>query len=264
MKTRKISAAVTAALLGFASASAVASAATADVEYDADWTDIIDEVEGTTPGVSFKISKSDEKKLEGLTISAAASSATISSTPAAGDLNGSGKDLEGLKDKVALNVATAISDGKAAVYDISVVPEDDDDYGAREDFVLSAPIQINVTGLDFKVDHVYHFDGDKLVEVNPSKLTKKTVTLSGESSQTTLYGVQFKSKSFSAFVLSEGTIKGAVALDEQDTSSDDSSNSSTTSGTQLPANANTGIALAIAPVLLAATAVSVVAMKKKH
>lgn len=262
MKTRKISAAVTAALLGFASVAAVASAATADVEYDADWTDIIAEEEGTTPGVSFKISKSDEKKLEGLTISASASTATISGTPAASDLNASGKDLEGLKDKVALNVATAIGDGKAAIYDISVVPEDDEDYGAREDFVLSAPIQLNVTGLDFKVDHVYHFDGDKLVEISPAKLTKKTVTLSGESSQSTLYGVQFKSKSFSAFVLSEGVIKGAVALDEQDTSSDDSSG--TSSGAVAPGNANTGIALAIAPVLLAATAVSVVALKKKE
>ena len=262
MKTRRILAASTAALLSLGTVAVVASAA--DVEYDSDWTDLAD-------GVAYKISKSDAKKLEGLTITASQADAgdySENTAAAVKAISGCGD----LKDKVAGNIAAQLAvdtdddstadSATAAIFEIAVAPEDDEDYTDRDEFKLAAPIQINITGLAFEANHVYHVDGSKLVEIDTDKLTKKT-----ESGVTT-YGIQFTSKSFSPFVVSKDVIKGAVALDdEENPANDDTSKDDTTSSGSNANNGNnseTGIALAIAPVVLAAGAVAVVALKKKH
>ncbi|MDE6731414.1 MAG: hypothetical protein K2J77_00870 [Oscillospiraceae bacterium] len=117
---------------------------------------------------------------------------------------------------------------------------------------------------DFEPTYVYHVVDDEIEIVTGAKSEKLT---NGN------YRTTFTTTKFSPFILMKGDkLKGAgVTTEDKDpeavngTSSAAASNASAaTSNAGTTTNPDTGIALAIAPVVLAAGAVAVVALKKKH
>ena len=275
MKTRRILAASTAALLSMASVAVVANATVTavEVEYSKDW-EVAGTGQTTTDGeVFYKIKSADAKKFAGVTISAqvdgsvdltdSSDSVYDAATPAGTDEKGDptpavpAGTLGELKSTMQTKLQNAAANG-AVLVDITVGPEAPDDYETRKDFTCPATIQINVQKLGFEANHVYHVNGKNLEEVEIVDLTKDA----------TKYGIVFETKSFSPFIITKDAVKGAIALDDEDnTANVDNDSSATSDGTSNANNGNnseTGIALAIAPVVLAAGAVAVVAIKKKH
>lgn len=239
MKTRRILAASTAALLSLAAVAAPAFAAGVDVEYDEDGIDI-------GGGVLAFINESDEEKFEDYTLEASSDTLT-------------GKDNdEGVKmvdtdnDPVIKDLSKSLKKefAKIKLADVEVYKIDLAKGIYSED---NAPAAIKITipsvGFDAKV---YHVSDNGSVKA----LKAATRQLVGGG-----YEVSFTTRDFSSFILTTAELKNASSATN---TSNTSSNTSTSSGANAPTNANTGIALAIAPVLLAGTAVSVVAMKKKH
>ena len=113
----------------------------------------------------------------------------------------------------------------------------------------TAPVAINITvNVSFK-PNVYHVNGDKVEKLKSSARQRTDGT----------WDVSFSTKHFSPFIFTTAELKNAVAAPE-DSRSTTSGTTSTTPGN----NPGTGIALAIAPVVLAAGAVAVVASKKKR
>ncbi len=236
MKTRKISA-LAAALLGFAAVSAPAFAAGVDVEYDEDGIDI-------GGGVLAFINDSDEDKFEDYTLEASSDTLT-------------GKDNEdGVKmvdtdnDPVIKDLSKSLKKefAKIKLADVEVY-KIDLAKGIYSEDAAPAAVKITIPSVGFDAK-VYHVNGDSVKAV---KSSSKQLVGGG-------YEVSFTTRDFSSFILTAADLKNASAATN---TSNTSSNASSSAG-QLPANANTGIALAIAPVVLAATAVSVVALKKKH
>lgn len=236
MKTRKISA-LAAALLGFAAVSAPAFAAGVDVEYDEDGIDI-------GGGVLAFINDSDEEKFEDYTLEASSDTLT-------------GKDNEdGVKmvdtdnDPVIKDLSKSLKKefAKIKLADVEVY-KIDLAKGIYSEDAAPAAVKITIPSVGFDAK-VYHVNGDSVKAV---KSSSKQLVGGG-------YEVSFTTRDFSSFILTAADLKNAGAATN---TSNTSSNASSSAG-QLPANANTGIALAIAPVVLAATAVSVVALKKKH
>lgn len=236
MKTRKISA-LAAALLGFAAVSAPAFAAGVDVEYDEDGIDI-------GGGVLAFINDSDEEKFEDYTLEASSDTLT-------------GKDNEdGVKmvdtdnDPVIKDLSKSLKKefAKIKLADVEVY-KIDLAKGIYSEDAAPAAVKITIPSVGFDAK-VYHVSGDGVKAV---KSSSKQLVGGG-------YEVSFTTRDFSSFILTAADLKNASAATNTSNTSSNASNS----GAQLPANANTGIALAIAPVVLAATAVSVVALKKKH
>lgn len=237
MKTRRIPAASTAALLGCAAVAAPAFAAGVDVEYDEDGIDI-------GGGVLAFINDSDEEKFEDYTLEASTDTLT-------GKDNDEGvKMVDPENDPVIKDLSKSLKKefAKIKLADIEVYKIDLAKGIYSED---NSPAAIKITipsvGFDAKVYHVSDNGSVKAL-----KATTRQLVGGG-------YEVSFTTRDFSSFILTTAELKNASAANTSSTSS----NTSTSSGANAPANANTGIALAIAPVLLAGTAVSVVAMKKK-
>ncbi len=121
---------------------------------------------------------------------------------------------------------------------------------ADGDYVEStSPVAIKITVTLDKNYKVYHVSGKTVEKLNSS--SRKMIDGS--------YEISFSTKKFSPFIFTTADLKnaGATTSDGEPTSAAATSNGSTT-------NPDTGLALAIAPVVLAAGAVAVVALKKKH
>lgn len=238
MKTRRFLAASVAALLGCAAVAAPAFAVGAvDVEYDEDGVDI-------GGGVLAFINESDESKFEDYTLEASTDTLTgkadsDGNTVVDTDNDPVIKDLSKSLKKEFAKIKVA----DVAVYKIDLAK------GIYSEDSAPAAIKITIPSVSFDAK-VYHVNGDSIKAV---KTTTRQLSAGG-------YEVSFTTRDFSSFILTSADIKNAGAASNTSSSSSDTSASS---AAQLPANANTGIALAIAPVLLAGTAVSVVAMKKK-
>lgn len=249
MKTSKILAASTAALLAAASVGAVAFAEGPEVSEGEDET-----VSGAT---EVKYDKNGISIGDGV-------KAFIEGTS-------SNKAFKNYKLEASEDDVTAEDASADAVVDIencNVIKDLNDDLKDEFSEIKASDVKIyNITlsngiyleekapeAITFKVEipfdaKVYHVSGDK---VELLKSGSQKLAAGG-------YEVTFTSKSFSAFIFTTAKLENASAA----TANNTSSNSSATSGAQTTTNPSTGIALAIAPVLLAATAVSVVAMKKK-
>lgn len=240
MKTRttKLSA-LTAALLGFAAVSSPAFAAgSVDVEYDEDGIDI-------GGGVLAFINESDETKFEDYTLEASSETLT-------GVNNDDGvKMVDTDNDPVIKDLSKSLKKefAKIKLADVEVY-KIDLAKGIYSEDAAPAAIKITIPSVGFDAK-VYHVSGDG---VKALKATTRQLVGGG-------YEVSFTTRDFSEFILTTADLKYATAA--TNVSNPNSANASN-SAAQLPANANTGIALAIAPVVLAATAVSVVALKKKH
>ncbi len=120
---------------------------------------------------------------------------------------------------------------------------------ADGDYVEStSPVAIKITVTLDKNYKVYHVSGKIVEKLNSS--SRKMIDGS--------YEISFSTKKFSPFIFTTADLKnaGGTTSDGEPTSAA-TSNGSTT-------NPDTGLALAIAPVVLAAGAVAVVALKKKH
>ena len=118
----------------------------------------------------------------------------------------------------------------------------------------TSPVAIKLTiNVPFK-PIVYHVNGDKVEKLTSNARMRTDGT----------WDVSFSTKNFSPFIFTTADLKNAVAApaDSQTTSS--GTTSSTTTTTTPGNNSNTGISLAIAPVVLAAGVVAVVASKKKR
>lgn len=111
-----------------------------------------------------------------------------------------------------------------------------------------AGIQFTVT-LPYEAK-VYHVNG-KTVD----KLKSEAQELSNGD-----WEITFETKTFSPFIFTSAELKNAKATNKDNEPTD----SAATSDGSTSTNPDTGIALAIAPVVLAAGAVAVVALKKKH
>ncbi|MDE6731276.1 MAG: hypothetical protein K2J77_00170 [Oscillospiraceae bacterium] len=249
MKTRKLLAASTAALLAAASVGVVAFAETpeeeeesgevagaAEIKYDKNGISIGDGVkafiDGTSSNKAFKNYKLEASEDD--------VTAEDSDADAVVDVENCNviKDLnDDLKDEFAEIKASDVK-----IYNITLSKGIYLEEKAPEAITLKVEIPFDAK--------VYHVSGDK---VELLKSSSQKLTSGG-------YEVTFTSKSFSAFIFTTAKLENASAA----SATTSSTTSSGTSGTQTPAAPNTGIALAIAPVLLAATAVSVVALKKKH
>lgn len=97
---------------------------------------------------------------------------------------------------------------------------------------------------------VYHVNSDGSVTLIKSDTTE---AFDDGKKETT-----FSTTQFSPFIITTATLKATAA------STDDSSDADSDTSGAASTNPETGIALAIAPVVLAAGAVAVVALKKKH
>lgn len=245
MKTRKILAASTAALLGAASVGVVAfaqepeapeEAGAVEVKYDKNGISIGSGVkafiENTSSNKAFKNYKLEASE-DDVTADGSEEDATVDTENCnvIKDLN------DDLKDEFA-----EIKASEVKIYNITL---SDGIYLADK----------SPEAITFKVEvpfdaKVYHVSGDKaeLLKSGSQKLAAGG------------YEITFTTKSFSPFIFTTAKLENAGSASVGNNNSSDSSNS----GAAAPGNANTGIALAIAPVLLAATAVSVVAMKKKR
>lgn len=238
MKTRRIPAALTAALLSFASVAAAASAAGAvDVEYDEDGIDI-------GGGVLAFIDAKDESKFEDYTLEA--STDTFTGTA---DSNGN-TVVDTDNDPVVKDLSKSLKKelGKVKVSEIAAY-KIDLAKGIYSEDVAPAAIKITIPSVGFDAK-VYHVNGDSVKLV---KSTSRALSAGG-------YEVSFTTRDFSSFILTTAELKNAGSASN---TSDPASSDSAASGAVGGNNANTGIALAIAPVVLAAGAVAVVALKKK-
>lgn len=239
--TKKTPAALTAALLSFACVAASASAAGAvDVEYDEDGIDI-------GGGVLAFINEKDESKFEDYTLEA--SSETLTGTT---DDDGN-TVVDTANDPVIKDLSKSLKKefGKIKVSDVAVY-KIDLAKGIYSEDKSPAAIKITIPSVSFDAK-VYHVSGDgvKLLKANSRQLAAGG------------YEVSFTTTGFSSFILTNTELKNAgAASDASEPSSSDAS--SDVSGAVGSNNANTGIALAIAPVVLAAGAVAVVALKKKE
>ena len=115
----------------------------------------------------------------------------------------------------------------------------------------TAPTAIQVTVVVPFDAKVYHVNGE-----NVEKLKVTSRKLTGDAG----YEVSFSTKNFSPFIFTTADLKNAKAT----TATNDPTDSTVSEAGEDGANPSTGIALAIAPVVLAAGAVAVVALKKKH
>lgn len=114
-----------------------------------------------------------------------------------------------------------------------------------------SPVPITIT-IETTIDaKVYHVSGKTVEKLNISKDKLVDDT----------YRISFETKSFSPFILTTADLKNANATTKDN---EPTSAAATTSDGATSTNPDTGIALAIAPVVLAAGAVAVVALKKKH
>lgn len=269
MKTSKILAASTAALLSFAAVAVAADATAGDeisgktfkISFDAGSTyEIVGgKVEGAdgseadfdqetiteanltgTYDTDLKISISlkDAKKLKGVYEVAG----SISSIDEDDNENVDKESIESLNlDKDVLNKLTKTKAAEVKVINVKV---------GKDGKVVSGigkPLTVTLSNT-FAGAKVYHVTSDGTV----TKLDSHTAQALADDS----YETSFTTSSFSAFIITTAELKTAA--------SNTTSDNSTSSGAAANGNPNTGVALAIAPVLLAATAVSVVALKKKH
>lgn len=245
MKTSKILAASTAALLAAASVGVVAFAEDSEEEVVAGAVEVKYDKNGISIGDGVK--------------------AFIENTS-------SNKAFKNYKLEASEDDVTAEDASADAVVDIencNVIKDLNDDLKDEFSEIKASDVKIyNITlsngiyleekapeAITFKVEipfdaKVYHISGDKAELL---KSSSQKLAAGG-------YEVTFTSKSFSAFIFTTAKLENAGSA----TASTSSTTSSNTSGANATTNPSTGIALAIAPVLLAATAVSVVAMKKKH
>ena len=242
MKTRRIFTASTAALLGMASVAVSANAAAVDVEYDEDGINI-----GT--GVLAFINEKDEDKFEDYTLEATEHTvADDSADPALVDVENDSviKNLsKSLKKELAKMEAADVK-----IWDIDLAN------GIYSEEKSPAAVKITITiGFDAKV---YHVDGER------AALIKSTSRQLADGSG---YEISFTTTSFSPFIFTASELKNAgTAVNDSTSDTSDTSDTSNSSsvGNVNSANVETGIALAIAPVVLAASAVAVVALKKKR
>lgn len=241
MKTKRILTASTAALIGAAAVCAPAFAAGVDIEYDEDGINI-------GGGVLAFIDYGDGDKFSDYTLSASAETLTgvtdedgvkmvdPDNDPVIKDLS---KSLKKEFTKVKL--------ANVEVYKIDLAK------GIYSEDNAPASIKITIPSVSFDAK-VYHVSGDGVKAV---KASTRPLSAGG-------YEVSFTTRNFSSFILTSADLKNADSSTTSNTSSNTSSTSSATSSTaQAATSPNTGVALALAPVLLAATAVSVVALKKK-
>ena len=285
MKTRRILAASTAALLSMASVAVVASAAEdlADIADDEEFTDL-------SAGVAARIDPNDVKKLSAYTIDADAGTTLDKddlfdlNTAKTGIVAKSGGAFENLSSKVIKNIVkaaglnvnpgsdpddvsdNAVADGDdvlaAQVFNITIGDADNDaGMVLDEDIKLKANVVVKITSS--VKGNVYHLssDGKTMEKVNAARHR----ATDGSSN----YYYIFETNSFSPFVVMNADVSGlggagtAVTIDGEELVNSDTSSEASNADNN-GNNSETGIALAIAPVVLAAGAVAVVAIKKKH
>lgn len=241
MKTRRILAASTAALLSFACLAAAASAAGAvDVEYDEDGIDI-------GGGVLAFINDNDESKFEDYTLEA-----SVDTLTGTADSNGN-TVVDTDNDPVIKDLSKSLKKefGKVKVSEVAVY-KIDLAKGIYSEDTAPAAIKITIPSVSFDAK-VYHVNGDSVKLV---KSIAKPLAAGG-------YEVSFTTRDFSSFILTTAELKNAGSAGNVNASDSSDVSDSASSGAVAGSNANTGIALAIAPVVLAAGAVAVVALKKK-
>lgn len=271
MNTRRILTASAAALLSFGAVAVVANATAGDpiegktykISFDAGATyEIVGgKVEGATAGseadfdqetiteanltgtydtdLKISISLKDAKKLKGVF----EVTGSITSIDEDDYENVDKESIESLNlDKDVLNKLTKTKAADVKLINVKV---------GKDGKVVSGigkPLTVTLSNT---------FNGAKVYHVNTDGTVTKIDSHTAQALSDDSYETSFTTSSFSSFIITTADLKSTTGANA------DSSDSSA-SNAQLPANANTGIALAIAPVLLAATAVSVVALKKKH
>lgn len=270
MKTRKILAASTAALLSCAAVAVAANAATGD------------EIAGKTYKISFDAGSTYE--IVGGKVEAADGSETDFDQEGITEANLVGTYDGDLKVSISLKDAKKLKGVYEVAGSISSVDEDDNenvDKESIEDLNLDKDVLNKLTktkaaevklvnvkvGKDGKVANSIGkpltvtlsntFAGAKVYHVNSDGTVTRIDSDTAQALSDDSYETSFTTSSFSAFIITTADLKSTSGTnaDPSDISASDAA---------VPGNANTGVALAIAPVLLAATAVSVVALKKKH
>lgn len=141
--------------------------------------------------------------------------------------------------------AEAVEDGNAVILDLSFVDEDGNTVQPGKAVTVELPVPAALK--DAETVYVYHVGEDGIILVATSAVTDGKIS--------------FTTDKFSPYIFSKVELKKASAgkTDEPSTSEPgDTSNPGSTG------NPSTGIALAVAPVVLAAGAFVVTAFKKKH
>lgn len=272
MKTSKILAASIAALLGCGAVAVVAHATPGDP------------IDGKTYKISFDAGTTYEVvggKVEGDTAGTEADFDQETITEA---------NLSGTYDS-DLKISISLKDAKKlkGVYEVtgSISSIDEDDYeNVDKESIESLNLDKDVLGkltktkaADVKLINVKvgkdgkvvsgigkpltvtlsnTFNGAKVYHVNSDGTVTKIDSHTAQALSDDSYETSFSTSSFSSFIITTAELKSTAGANAN------ASDSSAASNATVPGNPNTGVALAIAPVVLAATAVSVVALKKKH
>ncbi len=277
MKTRKILAASTAALLAFGTAAIVASASTTGSDATANTNSGSSEVPPVTsseptsstpvtpaakPVNLVKVKEDDATSIGAgvkITLSEAALEEFEKEKYEKYNIVATNDYVDGVKDGNKTYVDTG-DDGNSTVKGLDkalkkeIAKIETRNFKiinidlADGDYVEStSPVAIKITVTLDKNYNVYHVSGKTVEKLNKSyrKMTDGS------------YEISFTTKKFSPFIFTTADLKnaGSTTSDGEPTSAAASNGSST--------NPNTGIALAIAPVVIAAGAVAVVALKKK-